>query len=111
MRNSIVAVTVAASLAFTCQAASAASWKFDVHNNSAVDVVSFATEEGGEWSENWLEENIKPAEVYEMDFGTDEGDCKIRTRIEFSDSTYVDAPIDYCKAKNIYVRNNDVQWK
>jgi hypothetical protein len=110
MRIWMATAVVAASIAFTCQGASAKSWKFDLHNNSAVDVTAFKTQEGGEWSENWLEENVKPAEVYEMDFGSDEGDCSVRTRIEFSDATYLDSPIDYCKIKNIYARNKDVRW-
>jgi hypothetical protein len=94
----------------TTPAAAAGHWKFDLHNNSAAKVLTFKTQEDGEWSENWLPENVDPGETYEMDFGTDEGDCEVRTRISFSDGTYVDANIDYCHASNIYVRNDDVKW-
>jgi hypothetical protein len=91
-------------------AAAASHWKFDLHNNSAAKILTFKTQEDGEWSENWLPENVEPGETYEMDFGTDEGECTVRTRISFSDQTYVDANIDYCNANDIYVHNKDVTW-
>lgn len=87
------------------------SWKFELINKSAAHVTSFKTREAGKWSANWLEENVAPGETFEMDFGTDEGDCSIRTRIDFTDDTYVDASIDYCEADEITVRNNGVTWK
>ena len=111
MRHLLAAATAAALLAGAASPAFAAQqWKFELHNNSAAQILTFRTQEDGDWSENWLPENVKPGETYEMDFGTDEGDCQVRTRISFSDDTYVDANIDYCNADNIYVRNNDVTW-
>lgn len=90
--------------------ASAGEWKFELVNKSNASVLSFKTQENGRWSKNWLEENVAPGETFDMDFGTDEGNCTVRTRIEFSDNTHVDANIDYCKASVITVRNNDVVW-
>jgi hypothetical protein len=39
---------------------------------------------------------VAPGETFDMDFGTDEGNCTVRTRITFSDKTYVVRDIDYC---------------
>lgn len=89
----------------------AKSWKFELINKSAAHVTSFRTQEDGQWSKNWLDENVAPGETYDMDFGSDEGSCKVRTRIAFSDNTYVDANIDYCNANKITVRNSGIVWE
>ncbi|KAA2237430.1 hypothetical protein [Salinarimonas soli] len=99
-------------LAFAIPApASAKRWKFEIINKSAAHVTSFRTQEDGKWSKNWLEENVAPGETFDMDFGTDEGDCSVRTRIAFSDKTHVDANIDYCNADKITVRNSGIVWE
>ncbi len=89
----------------------AASWKFDLTNASQARVTSFKTQENGVWSQNWLEVQIKPGETYEMDFGTDEGECAVRTRIWFTDQTYVDGNIDYCNMSTITVRADGITWE
>lgn len=91
--------------------AAANEWKFDLENRSAANVTSFRTQENGVWSDNWLDEIILPGDTFEMDFGTNEGECTVRTRIDFTDGTYVDANIDYCNMTTITVRNKDVVWK
>lgn len=92
-------------------AAAAGHWKFDLANHSKAKVTSFRTKEDGEWSSSWLDQSIAPGETYEMDFGTDKGDCTVRTRVDFSDDTYVDADIDYCNASTITVNNDGITWK
>jgi hypothetical protein len=87
------------------------SWKFELINRSAAHVTTFRTQENGKWSKNWLEENVAPGETFDMDFGTDQGDCTVRTRITFTDNTYVDANIDYCNADKITVRNSGIVWE
>lgn len=106
------------SLAAACLLASAVAvpvqakeWKFDLVNKSAASVLSFKTLDGRRWSKNWLEENVAPGETFVMDFGTDEGDCTVKTRIEFSDDTHVEADIDYCSASTITVRNSGIVWR
>jgi hypothetical protein len=102
----------ALALAFALPApALAKSWKFELVNKSAAHVTTFRTQEEGKWSKNWLEENVAPGETFDMDFGTDEGNCTVRTRITFSDKTYVDANIDYCNADKITVRNSGIVWE
>ena len=42
-----------------------------------------------------------------MDFGTDKGDCEVRTEIRFTDGSYFDADVDYCKsARSISTRTS-----
>lgn len=98
-------------LVVAASGASANQWLFDLENRSAASITSFRTQESGRWSGNWLEEIVLPGETFVMDFGTDQGDCTVRTRIEFTDNTYVDANIDYCNMSTITVRNNDVVWR
>ena len=105
---SVAALAVAASL-FVAPA-SATSWEFDLVNRSNANILNFTTREGGSWSRNWLDEIVAPGETFVMDFGTDRGDCRIRTRMEFSDGTFFEDAIDYCSASRITVRNNDVVW-
>ncbi len=105
---------LAAAAALALIAASPAlakSWKFELVNRSAASVTTFKTREAGAWSQNWLDENVAPGETFDMDFGTDEGNCTVRTRIEFSDGTYFDSNINYCEANKITVRNKDVVWE
>lgn len=110
MTAKTILAAVAALLVATGTVA-ANEWKFDLENRSAANVTSFRTQENGAWSDNWLDEIIVPGDTFEMDFGTDEGNCTVRTRIDFTDDTYVDADIDYCNMSTITVRNNDVVWK
>jgi hypothetical protein len=105
------AAALALSFTLPMPAAIAKSWKFELVNRSAAHVTTFRTQENGRWSKNWLEENVAPGETFDMDFGTDEGDCTVRTRITFTDNTYVDANIDYCNANKITVRNSGIVWE
>lgn len=91
--------------------AAAASWKFELTNDSAARVTSFKTQENGVWSQNWLPVQVNPGETYEMDFGTDEGECTVRTRIWFTDQTYVDGSIDYCNMTTITVNADGITWE
>ncbi len=100
-------ISAALMLAFTGQSL-AGSWKFNVINESSAKVLTFQTKEGGDWSKNWLGENIAPGETFVMDFGTAEGSCTVRTHITFNDNTFVDADIDYCKVSNIHVKESGI---
>jgi hypothetical protein len=54
-------------------------WKFKVVNQSSTAAVEFRTQEDGEWSKNWIADRIEPGDTFVMDFGTDKGDCTVRT--------------------------------
>ncbi|GGK46823.1 hypothetical protein GCM10011322_37410 [Salinarimonas ramus] len=98
-------------MVFASAPTSATEWKFDLVNRSNANILNFATREGGSWSHNWLDEIVAPGETFIMDFGTDKGDCSVLTRMEFSDGTYFEEPVDYCSASTITVRNNEVVWE
>ena len=87
-------------------AANAASWKFKVYNKSNTAAIEFRTQEDGEWSSNWITERIEPGDYFDMDFGTDKGDCTVRTQIRFTDGSYFDTNVDYCKISNLYIYEN-----
>jgi hypothetical protein len=98
---------VAVIAAFACAgSAEAGSWKFKVYNKSNTAAVEFRTQEDGEWSSNWITERIEPGDSFDMDFGTDQGDCTVRTQIRFTDGSYFDANVDYCKISNLYIYEN-----
>lgn len=108
----LIAVSALATAAFMASPASAAGhWKFNLVNASKAQVTGFKTKENGEWSASWLDQKVAPGDEFEMDFGHDDGDCTVRTRIDFSDDTYVDADIDYCHAATITVNNDGITWK
>ena len=87
------------------------SWKFDVVNKGNSPVIEFRTQEDGEWSENWISERIEPGDTDTLDFETDEGSCTVRTQIRFTDGTYFDADVDYCKADLLEIYTDTLLWK
>src|ERR1700744_128731 len=86
-------------------------WEFYIVNKSNVPAVEFRTQDNGEWSSNWIKDRIEPGDKFNMDFGTDKGDCTIRTQIRFLDGTYFDADVDYCKASTLYMYDNKLTWE
>lgn len=111
MRNAVFAASLVLAGSLFVTPASATSWEFDLVNRSNANILSFQTREGGAWSQNWLDEIVLPGETFIMDFGTDQGDCRVRTRMDFSDGTFFEGNIDYCSVSTITVRNNDVVWE
>lgn len=101
---------IGSALASTAHAADA-EWKFDVINKSNIPAVEFRTQEDGEWSENWISKRIEPGDEIELDFETDEGNCTVRTQIRFTDGTFFDADVDYCKASILEIYNDKLVWK
>lgn len=87
------------------------SWTFDVVNKGNTPVIEFRTQEEGEWSENWISERIEPGDTVNLDFETDEGKCTVRTQIRFTDGTYFDADVDYCKANLLEIYVDKLLWK
>ena len=87
-----------------------AHWKFNVINKSNIAAVEFRTQEGGEWSSNWISDRIQPGDTFNMDFGTSKGDCTVRTQIQFADGSKFDAQVDYCKVNNLYIHDDNITW-
>ncbi len=69
------------------------------------------TKEDGEWSENWISNRVETGDEIELDFETDEGNCTVRTQIRFTDGTFFDADVDYCKASLLEIYNDKLVWK
>jgi hypothetical protein len=79
------------------------SLEIAVVNKSETAAIEFRTQEDGEWSSNWIKDRIEPGDSFDMDFGTDSGDCEVRTEIRFTDGSYFDADVDYCKVSTLYI--------
>jgi hypothetical protein len=107
----LFAVVVAATIGFASAALAGEHWKFNVVNKSNVAAVEFRTQENGEWSSNWIKDRIEPGDKFDMDFGADKGDCMVRTQIHFTDGTYFDADVDYCKVSTLYIYDNKLTWE
>lgn len=112
MRKTQILLTAVIGFTLTPTAhAAEGEWKFDVVNKSNVPAIEFRTQEDGEWSENWISKRIEPGDEIELDFETDEGDCTVRTQIRFTDGTFFDADVDYCKARLLEIYNDKLLWK
>jgi hypothetical protein len=100
-------------VAFGCASVALAGdhWKFNVVNDSSVAAIEFRTQENGQWSSNWIKDRIEPGDQFNMDFGTDKGDCTVRTQIRFTDGSYFDADVDYCKVSTLYIHDNTLTWE
>ena len=76
-----------------------------VVNNGSLPAIEFRTREDGEWSSNWISERVEPGNSFDMDFGTSEGECTVRTQIRFTDGSYFDANVNYCKISTLYIHD------
>ena len=86
-------------------------WKFEVENSSNNPIVEFRTQEDGEWSENWIDNRIEPGDKTELDFETSKGKCTVRTQVRYTNGTFFDADVDYCKATTLEVHDDVMVWK
>jgi len=106
-RRVLTVLTAAGAIALATVPAHAGShWKFSVVNKSQTAAIEFRTQEDGEWSSNWIKDRIEPGDSFDMDFGTDKGDCAVRTEIRFTDGSYFDADVDYCKVNTLYIHED-----
>jgi hypothetical protein len=110
IKSVIVSGAILAASLLTGSTAMAKEWVFHVVNKSDHAVLEFRTRQEGAWSKNWIGDRIEPGATFEMDFGTDEGDCTIRTQITFTDGTKFDANVDYCKVSTLYLFEDKLRW-
>lgn len=110
MRTLKTAAFTAVVIAGATMPAIAAGWEFGLYNNTNETIVGFRTKENGAWSGNWLSQKVGPGDVFDMDFGTDEGDCVVRTQVTFSDGSYFDYDVDYCEVSNLHVYADEIRW-
>lgn len=109
--SGLFVAALAATMGFASVALAGEHWKFNVINKSQVAAIEFRTQENGEWSSNWIKDRIEPGDKFDMDFGTDKGDCTVRTQIRFTDGTYFDADVDYCKVSTLNIYDNKLTWE
>ena len=97
--------------ASTAPAWAGGHWQFEIENNSSLVADGFRTQENDQWSDNWLNTQIGPGDVSSMDFNHDDGSCVVRTQIRFTDDTYFDYDVDYCKVNRLHIFKNSVKWE
>ncbi|GAA0589150.1 hypothetical protein [Caenispirillum bisanense] len=110
MRTFIAAALAAAVVVGSALPAAAGSWTFGLLNQTNEVITGFRTQEGGAWSGNWLKQQVKPGDEFEMDFGTAEGECVVRSQVTFADGSYFDYDVDYCQVNNLYVYADEIRW-
>lgn len=99
-------------LLFSISALHAADhWEFRIVNKSKLVADGFRTMENGQWSENWLHSQIAPGSDWTMDFGHSDGTCTVRTQVTFTDDTFFDYDVDYCKAKTLFVFERSMKYQ
>lgn len=94
-------------------AANANPWAdFHLHNDSNHTIISFQTNEGNGWSKNWFKSNfkVKPGGVADMQFGNQDGPCKVKFRVIAEDKFTYDYVGDFCKVTNLYIDDSTVHW-
>ncbi len=89
---------------------------FTIHNDTPGNtVVGFYTNDGSGWSKNWLREHLKPGDEARAEFKEDGAYCKQTIRVGWlskSGGEVKDDPIniDFCKATNVYLKDNEVTF-
>ncbi|THD47498.1 MAG: hypothetical protein E7774_04695 [Bradyrhizobium sp.] len=112
IRRKLTAFVAASAMVLATVPAQAGNhWKFNVVNKSTTAAIEFRTQEDGQWSQNWIADRIEPGDTFAMDFGTDEGDCSVRTEIRFTDGSFFDADVDYCKVSTLYIHEDKLTWE
>lgn len=98
---------VALIAAMTATAAMAASYKFQLHNESKYAITGFQTYEDGKWS-TWSGVNVPPGETQTMDWQSSEGDCTVPFRIMYKDIETEQYKVNWCNIGHIRVHDDSV---
>lgn len=91
---------------------------FTIYNNTSNNVVvSFYTNEGSGWSDNWLTTDaLMPGEAAEAEFYADTGACDQVFAVGWlgsdGETEVVDDPIsiNICDASNVYLDDNEIYY-
>jgi hypothetical protein len=106
MRN-VVLILVGLIATASADMASAASYKFQLHNDSEYEVTGFQTYEDGEWS-TWSNVHAAPGETQTMDWNTDKGDCVVPFRIIYKDVETEQYKVNWCEISHIRIHDDKV---
>ncbi|MDK2125923.1 hypothetical protein [Parachitinimonas caeni] len=110
MKSTLVLTAMIMGLAGTAANAT----DFLLHNETGHRLISFVTKEKGErWSPNWITTRggIKGGETWHMDFNTNGKDCKVDIKIKSDDGYVHDFRIDFCKASEIFVMTDSIEYR
>jgi hypothetical protein len=114
MRRSVgYAVVAALCLLYLAATASARDHNiFMLHNDSDWVITSFRTQEGKEsFSQNWIKgDRLEPGDSFEMEFNED-GPCEVRVKVTSGDGYVHDYLIDFCRARDIFIENQNVSYR
>jgi hypothetical protein len=89
---------------------------FTVYNDTEGNVlISFYTNDGSGWSDNWLADAILPGESGEASFAADTGECDqvfAAGWLGADDTEGIDEEIsiDICAASNVYLGDNEIYY-
>ncbi|MEQ9258484.1 MAG: hypothetical protein RIG84_05250 [Roseovarius sp.] len=91
---------------------------FTIYNDTSNNVVvSFYTNDGSGWSENWLTTDaLMPGEAAEAEFAADTGACDQVFAVGWlgsdGESEVIDDPIsiNICDASNVYLNDNEIYY-
>jgi len=90
---------------------------FTIYNNTANNVVvSFYTNDGSGWSDNWLATDaLLPGESSAAEFYADTGACDQAFAVGWlgaDDTEVIDDPIaiNICDASNVYLDDNEIYY-
>lgn len=85
---------------------------FMMHNDSDWVITSFRTQEGNEsFSTNWIKgDRLEPGDSFEMQFNED-GPCEVRIKVTSKDGYVHDYDVDFCRAREIFIENNNISYR
>ena len=89
---------------------------FQIYNNTENNiVVGFYTNDGGGWSQNWLDDAVMPDQSTQASFNADTGACDQLFRVGWlseNDTEVLDEPIsiDICAASNVFLDDNEIYY-
>ena len=109
MKKNVVAIL--AGVVFAVGASPSFADDFLLHNESGHVLKSFTTKEkGGKWSPNWLKKGVKSGETWHMEFAKPGKDCDVSVNIKSDDGYVHDYVINFCKAGEIFVMIDSIEY-
>jgi P pilus assembly chaperone PapD len=99
-------------MAFVFSTGNAFASDFLLHNETGHAITSFTTKEkSGPWSANWLKgKKIKPGDTWHMDFGNSGEACNVQLKVVSDDGYQHDYVVNFCKASEIFITVDSIEY-
>ena len=116
VRSAVIGIGLLAHATIASAQGTGSQGFFQIHNNTEENiVVGFYTNDGNDWSENWLSGPLEPGDSASAEFNADSGNCAQTFQIGWlgdDDSEVLDDPIDIdiCEASNVYLDDNEIYY-